>query len=154
MLVLHRWHLTDIDTLSPLEELDPFITYLNAVHPTMNSRATVCSHPFPLWMSTSLSSTARQNHHCPSYNCDWQAIPITLFMPPCTHQTCHFFQLSSQTQPNLLNRRYQTIYRRNKATTQRWPQQTPQTRQFTSLPTYQNISSQITTPLMTSHSFH
>ena len=29
----------------------PFITYLNAVHPTMNSRATVRSHPFPLWMS-------------------------------------------------------------------------------------------------------
>ena len=49
---------------------------------------------------------------------------------------------------------YQTIYRRNKATTLRSPQQTPQIRQLTSPSTYQNIFSLIITPLMTSHSFH
>ena len=48
----------------------------------------------------------------------------------------------------------QTIRSRNKATTQRSPQQTTQTRQLTSPPTYQNISSLIITPLMTSQSFH
>ena len=48
----------------------------------------------------------------------------------------------------------QTICRRNKATTQRSPQQTTQTRQLTSPPTYQNISLLIITPLMTSPSFH
>ena len=44
----------------------------------------------------------------------------------------------------------QTICRRNKATTQRSPQQTAQTRQLTSPPTYEKISSLIITPLMTS----
>ena len=49
---------------------------------------------------------------------------------------------------------YQMIYRRMKVTTQRSPQQTPQTRQLTSSPRYQKISSLIITPLMTSQSFH
>jgi len=137
MLVLHRWHLTDIDTLSPLEELDPFKTYLNGIHPTW-------IHVQPFVHIHSLFGCQRlyhqrQNRHWPSLKCDWQTISITLFMPPFTHQTCHLFQFSSQTPPNLLSRRYQTIYRRMKATTQKSPQQTPQTRQLTSLPTYQKM---------------
>ena len=59
MVALHRLHLTDIDTLSPLEQLDPFKTHNNSIHPTINSRATVCSNPFPPWISTSLSSKVK-----------------------------------------------------------------------------------------------
>ena len=48
-----------------------------------------------------------KNHHWPSHKTDSQTLtPLTLFMPPFTHQTCNFFQFTSQTAPNLLNGRF------------------------------------------------
>ena len=83
---------------------------------------------------------------------DWQTISITLFMPPFIHQTCRFFQFSSQ--KNLLNRRYQRYIGEWK---RRLKDRLNKQHRLGRWQAHQHIrkfSSLIITPLMTSHSFH
>ena len=167
MVALHRWHLTDIDTLSPLEDLDAFRTFLNGLQ-SLQIVLPSGTQQQPRHLScTSQTTQPFTKHHTPEAlfnggsHCSrctdiWNGLTSYIFpfigerRTITHHVTCNSENLiyGIQCAP------YQTIYRRNKSTTQRSPQQTPQTRQLTSPPTYQKISSLIFIPLMTSQSFH
>jgi len=73
-------------------------------------KATMLQHPF--FFGRQRLYHQRQTSHWTLHKTDWQAsISITLFLPPYTHQTCHSFQCSSQTPPNLFN--WRDIYLQN-----------------------------------------